>query len=120
MARNYELAMKQNDTGPPVRARIVNDSDQKPPDLTGATVTFKLMRIDPDSGDLIVIFDKPAVVEIPAATSGTVRYDWDPGDIPDTGRFMGLFHILYADGTIEHYPEEGYIWATIEQDGSTP
>lgn len=119
MAQNYECTLKQGDTGPPVRAHILNSNDRSEPDLTGATVTFKLLQIDPDSGELIEIFDKAAVVETPADTSGIVRYDWGTGDTLIAGRFMALFHIVFQGGEIEHYPNEGYIWVTIEQDGPT-
>ena len=120
MAQNYECTLKQGDTGPPVRAHILNDNDRTEPDLTGATVTFKLLEIDAETGELVELFDNSAVVESPTASSGIIRYDWGSGDTDDIeGRFMALFHIVFDDGTIEHYPNQGYIWVTIEQDGAT-
>ena len=120
MAENYECTLKQGDTGPPVRAHILNTNDRTEPDLTNASVTFKLLQIDAESGELIELFDNTAVVEAPTATSGTIRYDWGSTDtVGLAGRFMALFHIVFDGGVIEHYPNEGYIWVTIEQDGAT-
>ena len=120
MSQNYECTLKQGDTGPPVRAKILNDNDRQPPDLTGAVVTFKLLQINAETGAVVELFSKPAVVEAPTISSGTIRYDWGAGDtVGLAGRFMALFHIVFADSTIEHYPNEGYIWVTIEQDGAS-
>ncbi len=120
MAQNYECTLKQGDTGPPVRAHILNDNDRTEPDLTDAVVTFKLLQIDAETGELIELFDNSAVVESPVATSGTIRYDWGTGDTTGiSGRFMSLFKIVFEDGTIEHYPDPGYIWVTIELSGAT-
>lgn len=115
MAQNYECTLKQGDTGPPVRAHIQNTNDQTEPDLTGAVVTFKLLEIDLDTGVLTELFDNAAVVEAPVATSGTIRYDWGSTDtVGISGRFMALFEITFADTTVENYPNEGYIWVTVE------
>jgi len=32
---------------------------------------------------------------------------------------MGTFKIIFSSGVIEHYPREGYIWVTVEQEGAT-
>jgi len=120
MAQNYKATLKQGDLGPPIRAHIVNDSDQKAEDNTGATGTFKLLSVDADTGELTEVFEKPAVFENPTTTGGIIRYDWAAGDTDVVGLYRGLFKIVYADGTPEHYPDQGYIWITIESAGPNP
>lgn len=120
MARNHEITLKQGDLGPPVRARITNTSDQTHPDFTAATITFKVLDVDDSTGELVEVFESPAVVENPASSSGVLRYDWSAGDTDTKGRFRGLFKVVSTSGVPEHYPEHGYIWITVEDAGPTP
>lgn len=120
MAQNYERTMKQGDTGEPVRVHVVNDSNGQEPDWSSASVTFKLLSIDPDTGALTEVINAPASVELPTDTSGTLVYVWQPGDTDALlGRYMATFRVDDPTLGIEHYPREGYIWITIEQDGAT-
>ena len=120
MSQEFTCTLKQGDLGPSVRVRITNDNDKQPPSLVGATVEFKLLSVDATTGELVEVFEKTAVVELPSATSGTVRYDWEAGDTAVIGLFRGLFKIVSASGTPEHYPTEGYIWVNIESAGPDP
>ena len=97
-----------------------NDTDKLAPDMAGATVTFKLLQLDPATGEYVEVFEKAAVIETPAATSGTVRYDWVAGDTDVIGQFQGLFKVVFASGVPEHYPTEGYIWIAVESAGPDP
>ncbi len=120
MGENYTATLKQGDLGPAIRAHIVNDSDRDSQDNTGAVGTFKLLGIDPSTGELVEVFEKSAVFENPTTTGGIIRYDWEAGDTDVTGLYRGLFKIVYASGTPEHYPDKGYIWITIESAGPNP
>ena len=120
MSQNHTATLKQGDLGPPIRAHIVNDSDRGSPDFTAAVGTFKLLSIDPDTGELTEVFEKPAVFENPTTTGGIIRYDWEAGDTAATGLYRGLFKVVFAGGTPEHYPDQGYIWITIESAGPNP
>ncbi len=115
MAENYEMTMTRGDTGEPVRACIVQDSDGKAPDWTGATVTFKLYEIDEDTGEMNTLFESAASVELPTDSSGTLRYAWNAGDTDrDPGRYPAKFKVVQAGAPTEHYPRDGYMWITIE------
>ncbi len=120
MGQNYTATMKQGDLGPSIRAHIVNDSDRQSPDLTGAVVTFKLLSVDPDTGELVEVFEKAAAVELPTTTGGIVRYDWEAGDTDATGLYRALFKVVLPGGNPEHYPDHGYMWITIESAGPNP
>lgn len=119
MAENYTITMKQGDLGPAVRVHIVNDSDRQSPDYSAAVVTFKLLSVDATTGELVEVFESAAVVENPTTTGGILRYDWASGDTDTTGLFRGLFKVV--DGAVpEHFPDQGYIWITIESAGPSP
>lgn len=118
MSQNFEVTMKKDDTGPPVRSCVTNDSDGKAPDWTGATATFFLLAIDLITGALsIKINGAAALIETPVESSGTLRYDWQVGDADTVGRFMAFFQVINAAGEQEVYPVEGYIWITVEERG---
>jgi hypothetical protein len=112
---NFEQTLKYGDTGEPVRAVVRQDSNGEAPDWTGATVRFILYNIDPDTGEFTEIFDKAGDVELPTASSGALRYDWETGDTDRVGRFPGRFKVTDAGGVVESYPREGFMWFNIEE-----
>lgn len=120
MAKVFTCTLKQGDLGPSIRGRITNNTDKQTPDLTGATVTFKLLKLNSGTGLYDEIFEKAAVIEVPTLTSGTVRYDWVAGDTDVIGQFQGLFKVVFASGDPEHYPTHGYIWIAVESAGPNP
>jgi hypothetical protein len=112
---NFEHTYKRNDTGPPVRTVVRQDSNGEAPDWSGATVRYILYNIDPDTGEFTEIFDKAGDVELPTASSGALRYDWVTGDLDRVGRFPSRFKVTDAGGVIESYPDEGFIWINVEE-----
>lgn len=114
MSENYEQTLKYGDTGEPVRAEVVQDSDGNAPDWSAATVLFILYNIDPDTGVFSEIFSKAGSVELPTATSGALLYNWVAGDTDRVGRFPGRFKV--TDGAlVESYPRKGFMWFNIEE-----
>lgn len=113
MSKNFERTLKKGDTGPPVRSQVRQKSDGKAPDWDLASVRFVMLQVDSDGG-LTELVNAVAAVEAPAATSGTLLYDWAPGDTDVVGRFMAFFEVTDQAGVVESYPEEGYIWINIE------
>lgn len=117
--QNYEHTFKYGDTGEPVVAVVKQDSDGNAPDWSSADVRFILYEIDADSGEMTIGFNKPAGVQVPADTSGTLVYNPEGDDFERVGRFPALFKV--TKGTlIEHYPRQGFMWLTIEQIPVTP
>lgn len=106
LQRNY----KRNDTGPALRANVINKSDDSPLDLDGASIRFHLMDLD---GVLKV--DDDALIESPE-TEGFFRYEWSAGDLDEIGVFDGEFEITLASGKKETYPAEGYIQVRVHED----
>jgi hypothetical protein len=102
------FTIKQGDTSPALVADL-KTPDRQPANLVGATVRFH-MRNKRRSGDIV---DQPAAVT--DAANGQVRYDWQTGDTGTAGEFEVEFEATYADGTIETFPNKGYIDVTIPE-----
>jgi hypothetical protein len=100
--------IKQNDTQPRMLATL-KDGDENVIDLTDATVRFHMRAVGG-----AVVTDAAAVVV--TAASGLVRYDWSASDTEDTGSYQAEFEVTYADGTIETFPNNGYIRVQIGDD----
>lgn len=115
MSENYEMYLKYGDTGEPVRAVVVQDSDGQSPDWTGATVLFIMYEIDFETGAMAEVINKAAGIELPVASSGALRYDWQVGNTDRVGRFPARFKVTDAGGVIESYPDKGFMWINIEE-----
>lgn len=101
--------VKQNDTSPSMLSTL-NDASATAVDLTGASVRFHMRQI----GSTQVTVDEAATVV--TAASGEIRYDWDTADTATTGSYQAEFEVTYADGSIETFPNDGYIRVEITDD----
>ena len=101
--------IKQNDTSPSMAATL-KDANDAAIDLTGATVRFHMRAV----GASQVTVDAAATLVTPA--SGTVRYDWQADDTDTVGSYQAEFEVTYADGSIETFPNDGYIRVEITDD----
>ncbi len=113
MAENYEKTYKTGDTGEPVRTCVMQDSNGAAPDWSSAIVRFLMYSIDYATGELTEVLDELAGVEAPAASSGTLRYDWKAGELVTKGRFPAIFKVTDGD-LVERYPRKGYMWLNVE------
>ena len=50
------------------------------------------------------------------ATAGVVRYNWLPEDTDTAGTFQAEFEVTYTDGSVETFPNLGYIEIVITDD----
>jgi hypothetical protein len=112
MSDEHRHSMKRNDTGPGVRGVILNKSDNKPIDLTGATIRFHM--VDPDEPGTPKV-DAEANIE-GDPLEGAFRYDWSVGDTDVAGMFEAEFEVTLASGAIESYPPDGSIRVLIRTD----
>lgn len=116
MAENYEKTLKYGDTGEPIRSCVTQRSNGKAPDWNLAAVQFIMFEIDEDTGGMSPVVDAAGGVELPSATSGTLRYDWAAGDTDRIGRFPAIFRVTPdGGGPVERYPRQGYMWINIEE-----
>jgi hypothetical protein len=99
--------LKQNDTSPALLYRL-----DPAVNLAGATVVFNMR---PRGGGTVVVDREAASIDGDPA-NGVVRYDWDPADTAAAGRFEAEFEVTYTDGTVETFPNDGFIVVQIGGD----
>lgn len=71
-------------------------SDNVAVDLTGATVTFSLIKHG------LAYIDNAATTAVTPA-SGIVKYVWQAGDLTDTGHYTATFKVVYPSTAIEYF-----------------
>jgi hypothetical protein len=101
--------LKQNDTVPSLRAELQNGSGAAV-DLVNATVRFHMRAV----GSATATVDADASVI--GASTGIVQYDWLAEDTVTIGSYQAEFEVTYPDGTIETFPNDGYIRVKIIDD----
>ena len=75
---------------------IIIKRSNVPIDLTGASVAFQMLL----SGTTTLAVNYSCVIIAPPV-NGTVRYDWQPGDLKTVGNYLANCLITYANGTQE-------------------
>lgn len=103
--------IKQNDTAPALRAQL-KDGDGDGVTLTGATIRFHMKRI----GGNTVVVDAAADAVVSAVTTGLVQYDWSAADTASVGTYHGEFEVTFSDGSIETFPNNGFITIEVTDD----
>lgn len=101
--------IKQNDTSPNLRA-ILKDGDEVAINLTDATINFHMRTV---GGETAVV---DAAASIVSAENGIVQYIWDAADTATVGSYQAEFEVTNTDGTIETFPNNGYIRVEITDD----
>lgn len=101
--------VKQNDTSPSMLATL-QDANGDAVTVTGASVRFHMRAI----GSTNVTVDAAAVIV--DAANGIVRYDWGAADTDTVGSYQAEFEVTYADGSIETFPNDGFIKVKITDD----
>jgi hypothetical protein len=101
-----KFIIKRGDTSPALRFALLPDSVS----LAGATVRFQ-MRLR--SGGTVI--DRPAEIETVFAPA-VVAHLWQPGETDQAGRFEAEFRATYMDGTVETFPNLGFIEVFITED----
>jgi hypothetical protein len=96
---------KVGDTGPDLIVDLA-DSTGARPDLTGATITFRLRSV---AGQEIALSGVAAAWPDQTAHPGRVSYTWADGDIAVAGAMLGDFGVIDAIGVRYTYPDDAYI-----------
>ena len=101
-----KFVIKRGDTSPALRFELRPDSVS----LTGASVRFQMRA---RGGATLV--DRPA--EIQSLFEPTVvAHRWAPGETDQAGRFEAEFRVTNMDGTVETFPNLGFIEVFITED----
>jgi len=102
--------IKQGDTSPSIEDTLYWPDGVTVENLIGATVKF-VMASEDSIGTAKVKANAVVVDE----AAGQVRYDWATGDTDTHGVFVAEWEVTRADGSIETFPNGGYIPVGITQ-----
>jgi hypothetical protein len=102
--------IKQNDTSPKIRATL-KDGDGDVINLEGSNVRFHMREV----GGTTTVTDAAATIVSPAS-GGVVQYAWVVADTDTVGSYQAEFEVEYGDGSIETFPNNGYIRVEITDD----
>ena len=97
--------IKTGDDTPALRFSLKN-ADGTTPDMTGASVTMKLVRA---SDGVVVAASGAMTVVAPAATSGLVQYALPVSGYATAGLHYGEITVVYSGGRRATYPGKGTI-----------
>jgi hypothetical protein len=100
-----QFNIKRGDTSPSIRFSLIPDDMT----LAGATVRFQMRPI---RGETVI--DEPA--QIITDSPPVVQYNWQAGDTDTAGTFEAEFRVDYTDGSIETFPNRGFITVSINVD----
>lgn len=84
----------------PLLGATLTDANNDPVDLTGATVKLELRGATVD-------FPTTEYTAIVTGTPGTVTYQWDTGNVVPAGLLFARWHVTYAGGDTESFPNSG-------------
>lgn len=101
-----KFVIKRGDTSPALRFALLPDSVS----LAGATVRFQMR---PRGGATVI--DRPAEI-LTAFEPAVVAHLWAPGETDAPDRFDAEFRVTYMDGTVETFPNLGFIEVFITED----
>lgn len=97
---------KTGDTSPSIKYALLPTSVV----LTGAAVTFTMTA----RGSSTPTVDGASANIVTATGTPTVSYDWQAGDTDNAGEYVAEFEVTYSDGSIETFPNDGYISIEID------
>ena len=99
------FAIKRGDTSPTLRYLLPVDVS-----LAGAQVLFQMRK---HQGETVI--DATALIETVFAPA-VMGYAWTPSDTDVAGRYQAEFEITYSDGSVETFPNRGFITVIIPED----
>jgi hypothetical protein len=101
--------IKQNDTSPVLLAKL-QEADGSAVKLTNASVRFHMRPV----GRAAITIDEAA--SIVNAGLGVVEYAWKGENTSTIGSYQAEFQVNYNDGSVETFPNNGYIRVEIIDD----
>lgn len=101
-----KFTIKRGDTSPALRFVLLPDSVS----LAGATIRFQMRA----RGGPTVI-DRPTEIQS-LFEPAVVAHLWAQGETDTPGRFEAEFRVTYLDGTVETFPNLGFIEVFVTDD----
>jgi hypothetical protein len=101
-----KFTIKRGDTSPALRFALLPDGVS----LAGATVRFQMRA----RGGATVIHRPANILSVFAPA--VVAHRWFSGDTDQAGHFEAEFRVTYLDGTVETFPNLGFIEVFVTED----
>jgi hypothetical protein len=101
-----KFIIKRGDTSPALQFALLPDSVS----LAGATVHFQMR---PRGGSTVI--DRPTKI-LSMFEPAVVAHIWQPGETDTPGRYEAEFRVTYLDGTVETFPNLGFIEVFVTED----
>ena len=108
-----DFTIKQGDTSP-VLTDTLTLSNGSAQNLTGCTVNLVMRNIISPTP---IINDVAAIV---SAAAGTVSYTFNANETSLAGDYQASWAVTFANGTVQQWPTDGYIWIRVEENLTTP
>src|SRR6266542_3470439 len=98
------MNLKQGDTAPKVQGALTSGPTNTPVNVTGATVLFRLMKLN---GTFVM----SKTASVTDAVNGLVEYQWVSGDLALLlpGAYRAEFVVTFADTRVERFPQRSYL-----------
>jgi len=109
-----DFTIKKGDTSPAIKYQL-QDDDGNPVNITDYN-EVKVGMWPQDGDTLKVDADTSGNVSVTDAANGEVKYEWQSADTDTKGRFHAEWEVTYSDGTVETFPNQGYIDVFIPTD----
>lgn len=95
--------IKRGDSAPPIRSQLR--------DALGAVVNLTNTSVK-----LVIESVLDADATVTDALEGRVEYQWQPGNTATVGTYKAEWQVTFIDGSIETFPNRGYLSVEIGQD----
>lgn len=111
------FTIKRGDTKPALRVQIQGENNN-PINLSAVSKVRFVADTDTNTGTSPVIDenDSDPSLEIIDAGKGILQYNWQEGDTDEAEGLLTEFQVKYNDGTVETFPNSGYILINIQPD----
>ncbi|MDD9266040.1 BppU family phage baseplate upper protein [Paenibacillus sp. GCM10023248] len=103
------LTMKRGDTRTAIKAALISPKGT-PVKLNNASVKFKMATYRKGS----ILVNREA--DILSADDGIVSFVFEPEEVTTLGTMKAEFEVTYEDGSVETFPNQGYILINFESD----
>lgn len=105
-----EFNIKMGARSPRLEVRCKDGNNDA--DLSNATtVTFSMRKRDGSSDKV----NNVGAAFVNKTTSPNVYYEWGATDTDTEGQYFGNFKVTWGDGTYTIFPDDGYIYITVQE-----
>jgi hypothetical protein len=106
-----DFSLKTGDTSPAIKYQLQDDDGNSVGISNFNEIRFRMRGATEPT--LAVDDDTAGAVAVTNATEGEVKYEWQSDDTDEWGEYYAEWEVEYSDGTVETFPNDGYIQIEI-------